>query len=56
MISQKFYLNKSFDVSKIKWDSYQPDKLTELQSEVIKMNTVIEYASLPAALDRKSVV
>jgi hypothetical protein len=50
MISQKFYLNKSFDVSKIEWDSYQPDKLTELQSEVIKMNTVIEYASLPAAL------
>jgi hypothetical protein len=50
MISQKFYLNKSFDVSKIEWDSYQPDKLSELQSEVIKMNTVIEYASLPAAL------
>lgn len=50
MLSQKFYLNKSFDVSKIEWDSYQPDKLTELQSEVIKMNTVIEYASLPAAL------
>jgi rubrerythrin len=50
MLSQKFYLNKSFDVSKIQWDSYQPDKLTELQSEVIKMNTVIEYASLPAAL------
>jgi hypothetical protein len=50
MISQKFYLNKSFDVSKIEWDSYQPDKLTELQSEVIKMNTVIEYSSLPAAL------
>ena len=50
MLSQKFYLNKSFDVSKIEWDSYQPDKLSELQSEVIKMNTVIEYASLPAAL------
>jgi hypothetical protein len=50
MLSQKFYLNKSFDVSKIEWDSYQPDRLTELQSEVIKMNTVIEYASLPAAL------
>lgn len=50
MLSQKFYLNKSFDVSKIEWDSYQPDKLSEVQSEVIKMNTVIEYASLPAAL------
>jgi rubrerythrin len=50
MISQKFYLNKSFDVSKIEWDSYQPDKLSELQAEVIKMNTAVEYAALPASL------
>ncbi len=50
MLSQKFYLNRSFDASKINWEAYQDDKLSSLHAEVIKMNTVIEYASLPAAL------
>lgn len=50
MISQKFYLHKAFDASRIDWNLYQPDKLTKIHADVIKMNTVIEYASLPAAL------
>jgi len=50
MISQKIYLNRSFDVSRVNWDTYQSNQLSELHAEVIKMNTVIEYASLPAAL------
>ena len=50
MLSQKIYLNKSFDASSINWEAYQDDKLSSFHAEVIKMNTVIEYASLPAAL------
>jgi hypothetical protein len=50
MLSQNFYLNRSFDASKIDWDSYQQTELSQINAEVIKMNTVIEYASLPAAM------
>ena len=50
MLSQKFYQNRSFDASKIDWDSYQKTELSQINAEVVKMNTVIEYASLPAAI------
>lgn len=50
MISKEFYLSRSLDASKIDWESYVPGSLSDLHAEVIKMNTVIEYASLPAAL------
>lgn len=50
MLSNDFYLRRSFDASKIDWDSFREGSLSDLHAEVIKMNTVIEYASLPAAL------
>lgn len=50
MFSQKIYQNRSFDASKIDWDSYQETELSLTNAEVVKMNTVIEYASLPAAI------
>jgi hypothetical protein len=50
MFSQKFYLNNSFDISKIKWDSYQEGKLSQIHSKVIKMNVATEFAALPATV------
>lgn len=50
MISKDFYLSRSLNASNIDWDSYKEGSLSDMHAEVIKMNAVIEYASLPAAL------
>jgi len=50
MFSQKFYLNNSFDISRINWDSYQEGKLSHIHSKVIKMSTAVEFAALPATV------
>lgn len=50
MISEKFYLKKSFDASKINWQNYQPNILSEIHKDIIRMNAAVEYVSLPAGL------
>ncbi len=50
MISEKFYLKKSFDASKINWKNYKPNILSDMHEGIIRMNAAVEYVSLPAGI------